>query len=57
MDKSNVSKKHPLMYKGYVIKRCSNGNLSAFSYRTNYFINPLYGTWEKLKIVIDALKE
>jgi hypothetical protein len=48
--------KFPLMYKGYIIKRCSNGKLSAYSYNTDYFINPLYDTFDKLKIIIDALK-
>lgn len=49
-------KKHPLMYKGYIIKRCGNNKLSAYSYKTDYFINPLYNKWEQLKMIIDALK-
>ncbi len=51
------NRKYPLMYEGYIIKRCNNGNLSAFSYKTNYFANPLYKTWESLKLVIDQLKK
>lgn len=44
------------MYNGYIIKRCGNGKLSAYSYRTDYFINPLYSKWEQLKLIIDNLK-
>lgn len=50
------NREYPLMYNGFIIKRCSNGCLSAYSYRTDYFINPLYKTWEALKLVIDNLK-
>jgi len=49
--------KYPLMYSGYMIKRCSNNKLSAYSFKTDYFINPLYDNWEQLKTVIDALKD
>jgi hypothetical protein len=49
--------KHPLMYRGYFIKRCFNGNLSAYSWRTDYFINPLYRTWDQLKSILDNLKD
>ena len=48
---------YPLLYKGYFIKRCFNGNLSAYSWRTNYFINPLYKKWQQLKLIIDNLKD
>lgn len=51
-----TTKKHPLMYKGYLIKRCSNGNLSGYSWKTDFFLNPLYEKWEQLKSIIDALK-
>ena len=52
--------KHPLMYRGWLIK---NGNelnkdkLCAYNYKSDTFINPLYNTWEQLKAVIDATKE
>lgn len=49
--------KFPLMYKGYILKRCSNGKLSGYSYKTDYFINPLYETFDKIKLIIDNLKE
>ena len=53
--------KHPLMYKGYIIKKVigpdGKTRLSGYSFKTDYFINPLYETWEQLKLVIDALKE
>ena len=49
-------KKHPLMYKGYIIKRCENNKLSAYSWATGYFINPLYNKWEQPKLIIDNLK-
>lgn len=52
MEKRN----YPLMYNGYIIRKCSNGKLSAYSYKTDYFINPLYDTFDALKIIIDALK-
>lgn len=48
--------KRPLMYKGWIIKRCSNNKLSAYNFRTDFFINPLYNTWEQLKSIIDAMK-
>lgn len=49
--------KHPLMYKGYIIRRHRyNDKLCAYSYATDVFINPLYDTWEQLKLIIDALK-
>ena len=52
--------KHPLMYKGYIIKKvvCPDGKtrLSGYNFKTDYFINPLYETWEQLKLVIDGLK-
>ncbi len=48
--------KHPLMYKGYLIRRRGHNNkLCAYSWATDYFINPLYNTWEQLKLVIDNL--
>ena len=49
--------KLPLMYKGYILKICENGLISAYSYRTDYFINPLYKTFEQIKTVIDGLKD
>ena len=51
------NRKYPLMYEGYIIKRCINGNLSAYSFKTDYFINPLFKEWEGLKSVIDQLKK
>lgn len=50
------TKKHPILYNGYFIKRCSNGNLSAYNFRTDVFLNPLYNTWDQLKLIIDNLK-
>lgn len=46
----------PLMYKGYILKLCSNGKISGYSYATDYFINPLYSTFDQIKLVIDNLK-
>ena len=54
--------KHPLMYKGYIIKTRNNKTtnnetkLLAYSYKTDIFLNPIYKTWEALKLVIDNLK-
>jgi len=52
--------KHPLMYKGWLIRYGSEHNktkLCAYNYKSDVFINPLYNTWEQLKAVIDATKE
>tara|TARA_R100000734_G_C3211744_1_gene26610 strand:- start:211 stop:378 length:168 start_codon:yes stop_codon:yes gene_type:complete len=51
------SKKTPLMYKGYIIRKHNyNGKYCAYSYKTDYFINPIFDKWENLKKVIDNLK-
>ena len=51
------AKTHPVMYKGYLIHICpTNDKLCAYSWATDYFINPLYDTWEQLKLIIDNLK-
>ena len=50
-------KKFPLMYKGYIIRKHNHNNkLCAYSYKTDYFINPIFKNWEHLKKVIDTLK-
>lgn len=49
--------KIPLMYKGYILKKCSNGLISGYSYKTDYFINPLYKTFEQIKLIIDNLND
>ena len=52
------NKEHPLMYKGYIIRRhVHNSKLCAKSWATGYFINPLYETWEQLKLIIDGLED
>ena len=49
--------KHPLMYKGFLIRRHGHNNkLCGKSWATGYFINPLYNEWYQLKSVIDAMK-
>lgn len=51
--------KHPLMYNGWVIKEVTTFHgkrLSAYNFRTDYFINPLYNSWDQLKSIIDAMK-
>lgn len=53
------AQKHPLMYKGWLIRHGSELNkskLCAHNLKTDVFINPLYSTWEQLKTVIDATK-
>lgn len=53
-----INKPHPLMYDGYIIRTCkSTGKLSAFSFRTNISLNPIYDSCEALKSVIDALDD
>ncbi len=46
---------HPLMYKGFFIKRCANGNLSADNFGRDIFINALIPKWPNLKSLIDAI--
>jgi len=46
---------HPLMYKGFIIKRCKNGNLAADNFGRNIFINALIPNWPNLKSLIDAI--
>lgn len=52
--------KHPLMYLGWLIKPVTTPNkgvrLSAYNFRTDKFINPLYSDWEHLKMAIDAVE-
>lgn len=51
--------KAPLMYKGFIVnnyKTKKGYKLGAFSYRDNKFINPLYNSFEAIKLIIDNLK-
>ena len=51
---------HPLMYKGWMIRYGNEYNqdkLCAYNFRTDVFINPLYKTWEALKMVIDEIEK
>lgn len=42
------------IYKGFIIRKSIiNDKISGYSYRTGYFINPLYDTFEEIKQVID----
>lgn len=55
--KQKEEKKFPLMYKGYIIRKHNyNNKFCAYSYKTDYFINPIFNKWNDLKKVIDALK-
>lgn len=54
-----MKEKSPLMYNGWEIRRkkLAGNKYCAYNYRTNIFINPIYKTWEQLKLVIDAIKD
>jgi len=42
------------VYKGFIIRKNPfNDKISGYSYRTGYFINPLYDTFEEIKQEID----
>ena len=43
------------MYKGFLIKQIGN-KLQAKNLETNVFLNPLYKTFENLKLIIDNIK-
>jgi len=50
---------HPLMYKGFIIKNVKTNKgykLKGYSYVNDVFINPLYNSFESIKLVIDNLK-
>ena len=44
------------MYKGFLIKQ-KEGLLGAENLATGIVLNPIYDSWEKLKMIIDNLKE
>ena len=49
----------PLMYQGFIIrnKKVNEGyKLEAYSYQKDIFINPLYTSFDSIKLVIDSLK-
>ncbi len=54
--------KHPLMYKGFIIKIRNNKTtnnepkLFAYNYTTDIFLNPIYKKWDVLKKTIDNIK-
>lgn len=52
--------KAPLMYNGWMIRTVNTPfqgkKLSAYNFITDYFVNPLYDTWEQLKSVLDTMK-
>lgn len=51
--------KAPLMYEGFIIKNKltpKGYKLQAYSYQNDVFLNPLYNSFNAIKIVIDALK-
>ena len=55
----NKKIKHPLMYKGFILKNhktIKGYKLSGYSYKTDIFLNPLYNSFEVIKLVIDNLK-
>lgn len=57
---SNNKPKHPLMYKGYILKskRTNKGyKIQAYNYKTDIFLNPLYNDFKSIKLVIDNIKE
>jgi hypothetical protein len=43
------------MYKGFIIKKCRNGNLAADNFGRNIFINAIIPNWPALKSLIDAI--
>ena len=49
--------KHPLIYFGWIIRKGANGKLQAYHAKSDTFLNPLYSTWEGLKLVIDGMKD
>ena len=51
--------KSPLMYEGFILKNKLTANgykLSGYSYKSDLFINPLYNSFEAIKLIIDNLK-
>lgn len=60
MTNTTTTEKAPLMYKGWIIRKrdtpFQGKKFCAYNPVTDYFINPLYNTWEQLKSVIDAMK-
>jgi hypothetical protein len=47
---------HPLMYKGYLIKQ-EGERLSAENLSNGHKLQPLFKSFDTLKIIIDKLKE
>lgn len=49
-----VGDKCYFIYKGFIIRRNAfNNKISGYSYRTGYFINPLYDTFDEIRREID----
>lgn len=59
-ESKNDKLKFPVTYDGWMIGKVYtpyNGiRLCAYNFKTEIFLNPLYGSWRALKLVIDALK-
>lgn len=50
--------KAPLMYEGFILKNHKTPKgykLSGYSYKEDIFINPLYNSFEAIKLIIDNL--
>lgn len=63
LDKKNPNK-FPLMYKGFILRLGksnvnykNNNGIGAYSYKLDLFINPLYETFQQIKLVIDNVKQ
>ena len=58
--KTNSNIPYPLMYKGWIINHRNmpfgEKKFCAYRYTTDTFLNPLYNTWEQLKLIIDNIK-
>lgn len=48
--------KHPLMYKGYLIRQEGN-KLSGENLSNGHKLNPIFKNFELIKVIIDKLKE
>ena len=47
----------PLMYKGWWIWKSVNGHYEGQNFGTGQHLNPIYKTWDALKLIIDSLKK
>lgn len=54
--KVEESTKAPMMYKGWLIKK-TNNKFGAENLAKGEMLNPIYSDWDKLKSVIDGIKE